>query len=433
MRRARRFIQGVAWNSARILLLLAFALPVTASGFEPGDVVIGAAWDLTGPFAASGTPIADGMRDYVRYVNEKLGGINGHQVKLIGVDTSYNMDREIATYKKFLDVDNALFMSNVSSGAAMAIEKMQTPYENGLCHEHGAEPTATFIKGGWYFPSVNMWADGGGAALKWWLENRWAAKSKSPPRVSLMHMDALPGKTSAKYFKDLCQQLNVPVVQDMYTPLRPTDTMSFVMAMKEAKPDIVIGIQTEICWAVMSKDMARVGLDLPRLSPYFGPLALDAIEAMGDEGVGMLSFLPYAIWEDKEVEGIKLIAKLTQEWKKGDLDRRHTYYWGWTRAAMILESIKRAMDKAGYDGLTKDVKAGRKAVREAFAKDMKGFTALGMIPPMTVSEEDHRPYDKARVVEIVKGAKGPEIKVVSGWVEAPKLRPEQMDAEWWVK
>jgi branched-chain amino acid transport system substrate-binding protein len=405
----------------------------SVQAFEAGEITVGACWDLTGPFAPSGTPIAAGERDYVRYMNEKLGGINGHEVILIGVDTSYNMDREIAAYKKFRDEDNVLFMTNVSSGAAMAIEKMQTPYTSGLCHEHGAEPTATFIKGGWYWPSVCMWADGGGAVFKWWLENRWYPKNKRPPNVSLMNMDALPGKTNAKYFKDMCSELKIPVVQEMYTPFKPTDTMSFVMAMKNAKPDIVIGIQTEICWAVMSKDMRRVGLNIPRLSPYFGPLDPDAIKGMGGSGVGMLSFLPYAINVDKDVEAIKVIQKLSNEWHDGKIPERHTYYWGWFRMAMKLEAIKRAMEKVGYEGLTKDIQQGRIAVREVMAKNMKGYTAMGMVSPMTCSEEDHRPYKEVRAAEVVKGPQGPTLKIVSGWIKVPDLRPEQMDAEWWMK
>jgi hypothetical protein len=248
-----------------------------------------------------------------------------------------------------------------------------------------------------------------------------------------MHLDLLPGKTSAKYFKDLCQQMNIPVVQEMYTPLRPTDTMSFVMAIREAKPDIVIGIQSEICWTVMSKDMKRVGVELPRISPYFGPLDKETIEAMGDAGVGMLSSLPYAIWEDENVEGIKIIRELAKEWRKGEVPTRHTYYWGWIRAAMIIESIKRGLDKVGYEGLTKDIDKGRKVVRETFANNMKGFTAMGMISPMTVSEEDHRPYNKVRAVEVVKSPVGFAFKVVSDWIECPKLRPEQLQADWWIK
>jgi branched-chain amino acid transport system substrate-binding protein len=414
-----------AWN-------LTFSVD-TVSAFKEGEIAVGACWDLTGPFAPSGTPISVGERDYVRYVNEKLGGINGHKVKLIGVDTSYNMDKEIAAYKRFRDQENALFMTNVSSGAAMAIEKMQTPYKEGLCHEHGAEPTATFIEGGWYWPSVCMWADGGGAVFKWWLENRWYKGHKDPPKVSLMHMDALPGRTSAKYFKDLCNQLGVPVVQEMYTPFKPTDTMSFVMAMKQQNPDIVIGIQTEICWTVMSKDMQRTGINIPRLSPYFGPLDPDAVKGMGDAGIGMLSFLPYAIYSDENIEGIKVIKGLADEWHDGKMPIRHTYYWGWWRMAMKLEAIKRAMDKVGYEGLTADIQKGRIAVRETMANDMKGYTAMGMVAPTTFSEEDHRPYKMVRAAEIVKGSEGPELKIVSDWIEAPPLKKEQMNADWWME
>ena len=52
----------------------------------------------TGPFAGSGTPIADGMHDYLTMLNERDGGIGGVKLVVDECETSYDTKKGLECY-----------------------------------------------------------------------------------------------------------------------------------------------------------------------------------------------------------------------------------------------------------------------------------------------------------------------------------------------
>ncbi len=406
-------------------VLTAVALPQTAAA-QGKEVVILEASDLTGPFAPSGRPKTDGARAYVRYVNEKLGGIDGVKIKHIVVDTSYVVDREVAAYKRARDVENALFFVSINSSSIATIAPIAA--EDGMPFgSHNAEPIATFRPGTWFFPAIPLWLEGGAAAFDWWMKTGW--KKSEPPKVAMVLMDAHPGKTASRLYGAQFKKRGIPIAFELFTPLVAPDMKGVVLQMRNSQADIVISHTTDVNWTTMAKEMARQGVDIPKLAPYFGPIGQDVIKAMGDAGVGLMSFLPYAVWDDATVPGIQKIRGLYKEWYGADRveDRQH-FYWGWVGMCQVAESIKRTMAKTGYDGLTKDIKAGRKALKTVMENDMRGFTCDGITPPLKWSPADHRPFDMVKVARIEKG---PVLKAVSDWVPIPPLTDEQRTVEWW--
>src|SRR5271166_2680867 len=53
----------------------------------------------TGPFANSGTPIANGMHDYFAMLNERDGGIGGSRLVLEECETGYKNERGVECYE----------------------------------------------------------------------------------------------------------------------------------------------------------------------------------------------------------------------------------------------------------------------------------------------------------------------------------------------
>ena len=49
-----------------------------------------------GPFANSGTPLANGMRDYLTMLNERDGGIGGVKLIIEECETEYDPDKGVA-------------------------------------------------------------------------------------------------------------------------------------------------------------------------------------------------------------------------------------------------------------------------------------------------------------------------------------------------
>ncbi|TAK36724.1 MAG: ABC transporter substrate-binding protein [Chloroflexota bacterium] len=393
----------------------------------PGaEIVIGAASDLTGPFSASGVAQTAGRNAYIRYVNEKLGGINGVKINLVTVDTAFDENREVAAYKRFRDVDRALLMNNLSSGAAAAIAPMAEV--DGMVHTNVAEPAVTFRgKDGWFFAIQPQLHDGGGTAFQWWYDSEWKKNADRAPKVALLNLDALAGHEVSKYFNALLKPMNIPIVVDMFTPNGISDTTNYVTAIKDKQADVLISLEPDALWGILVKDMKRQGVNIPIISSLNTVLASDVIRSMGPTGVGVISYLPYSMWDDTDVEGIKVIRSLYKEWSPGTEERRTVFYYGWAEEAITLEGVRIALNNVGYDGLTKDIKKGRAAMRDAMYQ-INGFTADGLLPPVKYSKDDRRPYTKVKVARVGEGGK---IQELTGWVDAPSLTPEMKTNKWW--
>ncbi|CAN5123272.1 hypothetical protein BH18CHL2_BH18CHL2_11090 [soil metagenome] len=87
-------------------LLVTFGLLVAACGGGTGGagtntgggtaakpaVKVGGIFDLTGATSDVGVPYADGIKDFVAFINES-GGAGGHQIQLISDDYAYQIPR----------------------------------------------------------------------------------------------------------------------------------------------------------------------------------------------------------------------------------------------------------------------------------------------------------------------------------------------------
>ena len=84
--------------AAAALLAAPFAV-TPAPAAEDGYMVYPSLVYRTGPYAPNGTPYANGVADYIAYLNSK-GGINGVPIKLIECETGYKTDVGVECYEK---------------------------------------------------------------------------------------------------------------------------------------------------------------------------------------------------------------------------------------------------------------------------------------------------------------------------------------------
>ena len=87
----------------RLFLVIALSLALCFFGttaMASKTIKIGGLFDITGGTGSVGTPYAEGVRDYVHYLNDN-GGINGMKIELLDVDYQYKIPQALAAYKKF--------------------------------------------------------------------------------------------------------------------------------------------------------------------------------------------------------------------------------------------------------------------------------------------------------------------------------------------
>ena len=72
---------------------------VTAASPVLADLVFPSLSYRTGPYAANGTPVADGFADYFTLVNERDSGIGGVMTKVIECETGYSTEKGVECYE----------------------------------------------------------------------------------------------------------------------------------------------------------------------------------------------------------------------------------------------------------------------------------------------------------------------------------------------
>ncbi|MCC2100424.1 MAG: ABC transporter substrate-binding protein, partial [Hyphomicrobiales bacterium] len=90
MRKLKKAVLALIATTA----LAAPALPAAAE-----DIFVPLFTYRTGPFAGSGTYIANGMHDYLEMLNQRDGGIGGVKIAIEECETGYNTTKGLECYE----------------------------------------------------------------------------------------------------------------------------------------------------------------------------------------------------------------------------------------------------------------------------------------------------------------------------------------------
>src|SRR5664279_5490269 len=74
----------------------------------------------TGPFAGSGTPIVNGMADYLNMLNERDGGIGGVKLIVEECETGYDTKKGLECYEQ-IKSKNPVVLNPYSTGITLPL------------------------------------------------------------------------------------------------------------------------------------------------------------------------------------------------------------------------------------------------------------------------------------------------------------------------
>src|SRR5580698_10100750 len=97
MKEETRMTTKTLMKAAVGALALSVALPALPA-FADDSIYVPLFTYRTGPFAGSGTPISDGMHDYLAMLNERDGGIGGVKLAVDECETSYDTKKGLECY-----------------------------------------------------------------------------------------------------------------------------------------------------------------------------------------------------------------------------------------------------------------------------------------------------------------------------------------------
>ncbi|RMG95140.1 MAG: branched-chain amino acid ABC transporter substrate-binding protein [Chloroflexi bacterium] len=371
-----------------MLLALAGVLALSACGGGGGGeaVKVGAIFDLTGPTSDVGTPYADGVRDYVAWVNEN-GGIEGRQIELVSADYSYKVDQAEQLYSQYTTQDNVVAFQGWGTGdtealrgriAADQIPFMSASYSATLGNPE--EAPYNFLVGTTYSDQFII-------AIQWAIEN----SSDGSPVIALLHHDSPFGLSPLEDGRAYAEANGATVI-DIAMPGGATDFTAELTQVQDAGAEFIVIQNVSSPAATLVKDVKRLGLDVQVICLNWCTDEL-FVSLAGDAAEGVIGASPFA-FPSSDAPALKDIRAYAESKGKNVDELGVHYVQGWTTMAVMAEGIREVI-KNGQEVTGPNIKAA--------LESMSNFDTGGITAPLTFTPTDHAGNKALKLVQVSNG------------------------------
>jgi branched-chain amino acid transport system substrate-binding protein len=365
------------------LVLAMAAIPLLGSGCvgggpgaTPSGIKVGFSICYTGVAAEKGRPMGDGKLDCMKYINEEMGGIDGHQIEVIWRDNEYDTAKAVTVINELMDKGCLLFTTNSSKmmGASMEIANRAS------------------------FPGFNIW------------------QGEGKPKMALHLLDNPTGSGARDASRALADELGIEIVADEEHSATTISEMESLTRIKAQNPDVLYISSTPQPTSIIVQNAVDLGL-YPGITIGCGHASFTSVlvELAGADAEGVFGVYPTVNWGDN----VLAMAKMTEYCQQyhpedyGNMD----YITSWAEGLIVAEILRLAIENVGVNDLTPE------AVEDYGFKKLDNFDVGGLHGPVSYTPGDNRLSKSSRVFQVQDGALVP----VSGWVEAPLIKYEDFD------
>ena len=208
-------------KNGRVIIVVALMVCLNGCGPRIPDVIrVGGIFDLTGATNEVGIPYADGVCDYVQYINQQ-GGINGRQIELIDEDYGYNIERGKELYVRLVEEEDVLIIMGWGTGDTEVLRPLIAADEIPFMSASYSEELTVIETAPYNFLIGVTYSDQMRIALRYILDN-WTDTSR-PPRVTFIYNDAPFGLSPIQDGRDYAAAHSVEIVDEQIISLSAID------------------------------------------------------------------------------------------------------------------------------------------------------------------------------------------------------------------
>lgn len=355
----------------------------------------------TGPFANSGVPIADGMHDYLRMLNERDGGIGGAKIVIEECETGYDTKKGIECYESTKGKNPVVYNPYSTGITLQMIPKASADKIPVLSMAYGLSASAKGNIFPWIFnPPVTYW-DGASAFIRHVAEQSGGFDKLKGKKIGLIHLDAPFGKEPIALLEALSKKYGFEL--KLY-PVAASDMQnqgSVWLNIRRDRPDWIYNQG----WGAMNptavKEAAKNNFPMDRLVGVWWAGGDDDARGGGDGAKGYKSLNFHAagtnfpVIQDIQKHVVDKGLSKTPKDKVGE----NLYNRGVYNSMLIAEAIRNAQQISGKKAITaEDMRKGLESLNITEAR-LKEIGMAGFAAPMKLTCEDHNGHNKVYVAQ----------------------------------
>ena len=263
-------------------LALSLALPA-GPAFADDSIYVPLFTYRTGPFAGSGTPIADGMHDYLTMLNERDGGIGGVKLVVDECETGYDTKKGLECYDA-VKPKNPVIVNPWSTGITLSlIPKASVDKIPILSMAYGLSASAKGEVFPWVFnPPATYW-DGLSEILKY--VGGGSIDSLKGKTIGYLYFDAAFGREALPFFQSLAKEVGFNLKLYPVAPADMQNQSSKWLDIRRDNPDFLVMYG----WGAMNptaiKEAVKAEFPMDKFVSIWWPNDADAASA-GDGAKG---------------------------------------------------------------------------------------------------------------------------------------------------
>ncbi len=393
-------MKGFASHAAFVSLLL---LGVSAHA-QTQPIKVGAAFDFTKVYTFVTNEYSQGQRDYISLLNAR-GGIKGTRVEIETVDTGNEPQRGIEAYERFKN-DGVVLVDFLSTPVSRAVvPRALADGMNVITAFHGRSDAADGLVFPTIFPLTPAYWSQATDIVKY-IGDKEGGNLKGK-KIVLVHIDSPFGKEPIPVFQKLSEQLGFTFVDVGYPSPGNEQSAQWTQVRRE-RPDWVVIWGAGGSQPNSVREALRNGISPSKIVSVIWLSETDVNLVGADQAKGVSRFEGVA--SGKDSPAIKAIeAEVIAKGKgAGDPAKVGTSYYniGVATMALFAEAARIALEKEGAPLTPAKLKKG--------LESLKGFTADGLLPPVTVTAEDHQGGGQGRIATWDGAAWKPD----TGWYAA---------------
>ncbi len=373
----------------------------------------------TGPYAPNGVPIADGIVDYLKLVNER-GGINGVKLLIEECETQYDTARSVECYERLKNKNGgATVVQPWSTGATFALsERAPIDKISLVTLGYGRSESADGLVFKWNFPLAGNYWVAADAIIQAIGKREGGMDKLKGKKIALIYHDSPYGKEPIPLLQERAKMQGFDL-QLLPVAAPGVEQKATWLQIRKDRPDFVIMWGFGVMNSTALKEAQATGYPRDKMYGVWWAGAEPDARDVGEAAKGY-NAVALQVSADHGAGVVKeTLDKLYAKGKGTAASKDEVGDVLWLRGAMssmlVVEGVRAAQERFGKGKVMngEQVRWGLENLNLTQAKiDALGFG--GVLRPISTSCKDHMGSYWARI----STWDGKQWKISSDWIQA---------------